>query len=308
MKLDLYEILGVLPSSSKKEIVKSYRKKALKCHPDKNPDNPKAAEEFHTLSKALEILTDEEAKEAYEKILNAKKKAQIRHRELDSKRKKLKEDLEARERAAADRPTSYVPDLTAAEALKKQIERLRKEGSKLLEEEQERLREELKQRHIEDNSPAANDDVEDDTKVAPRLKLKWKAKKGDETNGGYDRDILMKAFSKYGDIEALLVSTKKNGTAVVEFTYAHCAMLAIQQEIGLPENPLTVTWLCGEPIIRTPLTSVSQRTEESTVKTQSAEASGDRDFESLVMMKMRQAEERKKLIEEMQKEDDEEKT
>ena len=45
-----------------------YRKKALKCHPDKNPDDPNAANTFHVLSKALEILTDAPARAAYDKV------------------------------------------------------------------------------------------------------------------------------------------------------------------------------------------------------------------------------------------------
>lgn len=44
------------------QIKRAYRKKALKCHPDKNPDDPKAAETFNQLSKALEILCDKEAR------------------------------------------------------------------------------------------------------------------------------------------------------------------------------------------------------------------------------------------------------
>jgi len=44
------------------QIKKAYRKKALSCHPDKNPDNPKAAELFHELANALEILIDESAR------------------------------------------------------------------------------------------------------------------------------------------------------------------------------------------------------------------------------------------------------
>ena len=48
--------------------VNFFRKKALKCHPDKNPDDPKAAEAFHLLSKALEILTDTPARTAYDKV------------------------------------------------------------------------------------------------------------------------------------------------------------------------------------------------------------------------------------------------
>ena len=40
------------------QIKKSYRKAALVCHPDKNPDNPKAAVEFVRLQKILKILLD----------------------------------------------------------------------------------------------------------------------------------------------------------------------------------------------------------------------------------------------------------
>ena len=73
------------------QITKAYRKKALKCHPDKNPDNKEAAELFHELSKALEVLTDPKAKAAYDAVLKAKEKARLRTQALDSKRKKFKQ-------------------------------------------------------------------------------------------------------------------------------------------------------------------------------------------------------------------------
>ena len=54
--LDLYELLGVEVTSDAKTIKKAYRKKALTCHPDKNPDDKKAIELFHQLSgKLLEV-------------------------------------------------------------------------------------------------------------------------------------------------------------------------------------------------------------------------------------------------------------
>jgi hypothetical protein len=61
---DLYEILGVRRSASKKEIKKAYRRLAKKFHPDKNPSNPK---EFIEVSKAYKILSDDEKREQYDR-------------------------------------------------------------------------------------------------------------------------------------------------------------------------------------------------------------------------------------------------
>ena len=75
------------------QITKAYRKKALKCHPDKNPDDPAAVELFHELSKALEVLTDVKAKAAYDAVLKAKERARLRTQALDAKRKKFKQGI-----------------------------------------------------------------------------------------------------------------------------------------------------------------------------------------------------------------------
>uniref|UniRef100_A0A672LGE9 DnaJ homolog subfamily C member 17 n=1 Tax=Sinocyclocheilus grahami TaxID=75366 RepID=A0A672LGE9_SINGR len=90
LEMDLYALLGIEWTATEKQIKKAYRQKALSCHPDKNPDNPKAAELFHQLSQALEVLTDAAAKAAYDKIRAAKKQAEERNRKLDDKRKKIK--------------------------------------------------------------------------------------------------------------------------------------------------------------------------------------------------------------------------
>jgi DnaJ family protein B protein 4 len=42
----LYDALSIKPEATQDEIKKAYRKAALKFHPDKNKDNPKAAEKF----------------------------------------------------------------------------------------------------------------------------------------------------------------------------------------------------------------------------------------------------------------------
>ena len=57
-KRDYYEVLGVNRDASEDDIKKAYRKLAMKHHPDRNPDNPKAEEQFKEAKQAYEILSD----------------------------------------------------------------------------------------------------------------------------------------------------------------------------------------------------------------------------------------------------------
>ncbi len=66
MNEDLYEILGVAKDASEKEIQRAYRKLALKYHPDRNKEDPKAADKFKKASEAYEILQDPEKRQAYD--------------------------------------------------------------------------------------------------------------------------------------------------------------------------------------------------------------------------------------------------
>lgn len=62
MKEDFYDILGVSKSATPDEIKKAYRKKALKYHPDKNPDDKSAEEKFKKAAEAYEVLSDQDKK------------------------------------------------------------------------------------------------------------------------------------------------------------------------------------------------------------------------------------------------------
>ena len=79
--LDIYLLLEVSHKATKEEIKNAYHKKALKCHPDKNPDNPKATQEFQTLLNAYTILSDEDKRRAYDINYEARRDAQ-RQKEL----------------------------------------------------------------------------------------------------------------------------------------------------------------------------------------------------------------------------------
>ena len=65
-KKDYYEILGIGRNASEKDIKTAYRKKALKFHPDRNPDNKKAEEKFKEASEAYGVLSDGEKRRVYD--------------------------------------------------------------------------------------------------------------------------------------------------------------------------------------------------------------------------------------------------
>ena len=70
-KRDYYEVLGVNRDASEDDLKKSYRKLAMKHHPDRNPDNPKAEERFKEAKEAYEILTDANKRAAYDQYGHA---------------------------------------------------------------------------------------------------------------------------------------------------------------------------------------------------------------------------------------------
>uniref|UniRef100_A0A3B3DS21 DnaJ homolog subfamily C member 17 n=1 Tax=Oryzias melastigma TaxID=30732 RepID=A0A3B3DS21_ORYME len=288
LQMDLYGLLGIESSATTKEIKKAYRQKALTCHPDKNPDNPKAAELFHQLSQALEVLADAAARAAYDKVCAAKKQAEERNRKLDDKRKKIKLDLEARERRAEAQSQEEVQ---VTRTLEEEIARLREEGSRQLEEEQRLIREQI-QREREEHRQTGD--------YSQRSTLSFNNNPYDEMNGGYSHDILFKLLQKYGDVLNLIVSSKKKGSAVVEFASVRAAELALSNESGLSGNPIKISWLEGKP---EPVASASPSGQ---FLSSQGSLSNERDYESVVMMRMRQAAERQRLIEQMQREDEDE--
>ena len=64
---DYYEILEVTRDADGTTIKKSYRKLAVKYHPDRNPDDPSAEDKFKELGLAYEILSNEEKRAAYDR-------------------------------------------------------------------------------------------------------------------------------------------------------------------------------------------------------------------------------------------------
>jgi molecular chaperone DnaJ len=70
-KRDYYEVLGVDKSTDPKEIKKAYRRVAMKYHPDRNPDDPRADEKFKEATEAYDVLMDNEKRGAYDRYGHA---------------------------------------------------------------------------------------------------------------------------------------------------------------------------------------------------------------------------------------------
>jgi molecular chaperone DnaJ len=70
-KRDYYEILGISKGADETEIKKAYRKMAIKYHPDKNPGDKEAEENFKEAAEAYEVLSNPEKKRRYDQYGHA---------------------------------------------------------------------------------------------------------------------------------------------------------------------------------------------------------------------------------------------
>eukprot|EP00188_Purpureofilum_apyrenoidigerum_P002886 Plantae.Rhodophyta-Purpureofilum_apyrenoidigerum.ctg2941.p1 GENE.Plantae.Rhodophyta-Purpureofilum_apyrenoidigerum.ctg2941~~Plantae.Rhodophyta-Purpureofilum_apyrenoidigerum.ctg2941.p1 ORF type:complete len:269 (-),score=74.89 Plantae.Rhodophyta-Purpureofilum_apyrenoidigerum.ctg2941:996-1802(-) len=134
---DYYDILGLKPGASEKEVKSAYRKAALRWHPDKNPGNDAATEMFAKVYAAYEVLTNSELRQQFEKEKRAETYHVQRTKEMDATRQRMKEDLEKREKQAVEdeavaRKRKQRMEVSAdmKGRMKQEIDRLRKEFEK----------------------------------------------------------------------------------------------------------------------------------------------------------------------------------
>ncbi|TFK26602.1 DnaJ-domain-containing protein [Coprinopsis marcescibilis] len=173
-----YEILELGIEATEQEIKTSYRKRSLKVHPDRNPNNPDAARKFHELNQAYELLLDPLRRLALDAKLRVKLARTQRFKAYDTKRKNLVEELEERESAFKKAKFDRMKEEVEAQH---QTERIKEEGRKLREERERNLREREKEeyRKATEQETKMDEDVEEpppldqfDTTVRLKYSLK----------------------------------------------------------------------------------------------------------------------------------------
>jgi DnaJ family protein C protein 17 len=268
---DFYELLGVTFDAPEAAIKKAYRKASIKYHPDKNPDNKDAADRFIYLGWARDILMDEKLKGEYDRARTRRREKVLQDELLDGRRRKMKDDLERREREGANfmngAKRKRAEDMNEAERREQEIQRLAEDGKRRRKEAQERMEKKRKEedevsfmdheKSPEPQAPKPGDSAEIDRTVKVRFQ-----REGDTMD--WDKDKVMNMFAKYGKIDNVVMGKDKKirpsgekhrrVIAIVFIIYtridhAHAAVVD-----GKSDHPAleAVSWANGEPDLKSP--------------------------------------------------------
>jgi len=252
---DFYELLELSSSNTPLTpslLRKSYRKASLKWHPDKNP-SPEAADVFHLLSIAYDVLSDPATRAAYDNARNARLARKRRNEAFDVNRKRMQEELESRERGAKKARTNGED---AEERFRQQLEKLRAEGAELRRKREEAMKAAAAEEEKEDEAMVDGDREEEEgggsdgksrfSEIDRTLRVRWKRK----GNQHIDEQHLRSVFSKYGAIQDCVVpptkpeKEKKLKSALVVFTSIVAAHAAIHNTLDPAFKDLV--WASGK--------------------------------------------------------------
>ena len=266
-QMDLYALFLVSETCSLQELTTAFRKKALTCHPDKFPGDEEKKELFLLIKRALELLADNAARQAYDACRKQKKIQEERLSQMDASRKKFKETLEQNEQRAARTGTS-VNNQNSTAKLRAEVERLRREGNRLVIEELEKLHQIVE----EDKRKASSNTV--------RLFVKYLP-----DTPAYTDEELRSIFQKYGTINEIVSRGTKR--ALIEFDSDHISSY-VENEKGLEGRPLASVKI-QKPTITNNVRSVPSSGAMSSKKqpeTIDLTRPSFEDFEAMMLRKM----------------------
>ncbi|RAK99454.1 putative cell cycle control protein (Cwf23) [Aspergillus ibericus CBS 121593] len=233
---DFYGLLDISPAAAESEIRRAYRRTALKYHPDKiaNP-TPADIDKFHVLQIAYDVLSDPSVRQLYDNAREARERKKRERDMMDAAKRKMREDLEARERAGAAAMGGAVPrgvkrpwmgaDAGGDDAeakLQREIDRIAEDGRRRRREAEERLKQEMEEeeklmrqeeeeaQRAADRSSQKVDRSKEGGANVPELERGVKVRWVREGRGSdLDKDRLMSLFAPFGNIENVLLLKDK---------------------------------------------------------------------------------------------------
>ncbi len=184
-QIDIYDLLSISYDATESEIRKSYRRTALKYHPDKNKSST-APEMFHLLGIAVETLLDDELRKKYDGMRQLEIEKANKIREMDISRRQMKEELEKSEQEAKkDIGTDF----------KRRLEILKQQGLQMRRNREEEI---LGMQHKQ--TPKVSKENENDRTI----RVKWTIKKEKVTE-----KQLFRFFSEFGEVEKARISSSE---------------------------------------------------------------------------------------------------
>lgn len=212
---DFYELLEARDDANDKELQRSFRRQAIKFHPDKNP-TAEAASRFHLLQIALDTLTDNEKRRIYDEERKQIHQAKIRREQVAGERRAWIDELEKGEQAATMGGVTH--DRGRTEKACREIE-LSRQGAKLRADLAERSR----KRHRASDLPHITSKVlrsDHITKDANKLFVSEDKTLKVRFRGQVDVANLKAIFSKVGNISEIIYrpSDRKTQSALIEFS------------------------------------------------------------------------------------------
>jgi DnaJ homolog subfamily C member 17 len=303
-ELDWYGILNCSIESTNEQIEKAARQLARKYHPDRNKD-PNAAPLFLNVQKAKEFLLSDEKRRGYDDELKKKIKRkeydQQRNQHMDSKRKKMKEDFEAR--LGKFQKTSHSSSTEEAQSMPrhhkpkgKDVDDIRKDSMNRINEAREKQEAEFNKISMEEilkHRQSMSDNRSQETIV--QIKIKWR-----RSDISHSDDSLCSLFRIFGSIEDVTMAAGgKTNTAIITFATNSAAQDAVNHY--LDSKTFKVTLLTNEAKKPSIFTHTYQNTATGTSSFTSSnhQSSSTGQVESDLMREVRRAVERDELIKQM---------
>ncbi|KAI9569918.1 hypothetical protein HD554DRAFT_2019799 [Boletus coccyginus] len=267
-----YDLLGLPQEATDAEIRTAYRARSLKVHPDRNRNDPLAAQKFHALTVASTLLLDPLRRLALDAQLRLAVAKKARFAAFDNKKKVLVTELEERERAFKKSRLEQEKQKVAREG---ENDRIKEEGRRMREERERRL-EELARAKAEQVRTEADEEGSDENAPPPlgpfdtTIRVKFTLSSFPSLNTA---STLAAHLRRFGEIDedavVLSIKPKKAGkkksqekgadggaqgekvvNAVVPFSQIGAAFGVVSSGPTLKERGMEVSWAGGsEPPI-----------------------------------------------------------